>query len=386
MTKRVRVNIQTTMNTKGLRKEKRNGRDVIIIPSATLPDGVIMNGIRYPAEEIEKSFHTLERTPAPFGHPMVNGQFVSARDPEGINVGHVGAWNENVRRDKGRVFLDKVIDVEVANRCENGKRLLDAINEGKPIHTSTGLLANLVETGEKEPKWNAADMFFDHDAILLDEEGAATPEQGVGMFVNGQQIEVINSRLEEQLDEEMNWMVDSIVRTLEKQARLPLIERIKTALVEAFSTGRETSREQENADMANENEKAENETRFSNLEKGLADMAKTVEGLGTAVANAIADALKPVTASVETLTNAHKAQEEAAKAVLVNTVVTAGVLSKEAAEAMPTIALTELANKVKPGAAAPINPAFKGNADAEDEFKGYSLNAAIDEATKKETV
>lgn len=385
MTKRVRVNIQTTMNTKGLRKEKRNGRDVIIIPSATLPDGVIMNGIRYPAEEIEKSFHTLERTPAPFGHPMINGQFVSARDPEGINIGHVGAWNENVRRDKGRVFLDKVIDVEVANRCENGKRLLDAINEGKPIHTSTGLLANLVETGEKEPKWDAADMFFDHDAILLDEEGAATPEQGVGMFVNGQQIEVINSRLEEQLDEEMNWMVDSIVRTLEKQARLPLIERIKTALVEAFSTGRETSREQENADMANENEKAENETRFSNLEKGLADMAKTVEGLGTVVANAIAEALKPVTTTVETLSNAQKAQEEAAKTVLVNKIVEAGVLSKESAEAMPAAALAELANKVQPGKAAPINPAFQGNA-VEDEFKDYDLNAAIDAATKKESV
>ena len=27
-------------------------------------------------------------------------------------------------------------------------------------------------------------MYFDHDAILLGEEGAATPSQGVGMMVN----------------------------------------------------------------------------------------------------------------------------------------------------------------------------------------------------------
>jgi len=64
-----------------IRREKLNGRDVIIVPSATLPDGIVMNDILYPAEEIERSYKGLERTPAPLGHPTINGKFVSARDP-----------------------------------------------------------------------------------------------------------------------------------------------------------------------------------------------------------------------------------------------------------------------------------------------------------------
>src|SRR5690606_39194565 len=65
----VRVNVRSVANTAAIRREKRNGRDVIIVPSATLPDNVVMNGILYPAEEIAKSFKGLERTPAPLGHP-----------------------------------------------------------------------------------------------------------------------------------------------------------------------------------------------------------------------------------------------------------------------------------------------------------------------------
>ena len=49
----VRVNVRTLANVKAARKEKRNGRDVMIVPSATLPDNVVMNGIMYPAEEID---------------------------------------------------------------------------------------------------------------------------------------------------------------------------------------------------------------------------------------------------------------------------------------------------------------------------------------------
>ena len=144
MTKQVRVNIRTLVNAAQIRKEKRAGRDVMVIPSATLPDGVVMNAIRYPAEAIEASYKTLDRTLAPLGHPKsADGGFLSAKDPEAINRHHIGAWNENVRREDGRVMLDKVIDLELANATEGGRRVLEAIKKGDPIHTSTGLLATL---------------------------------------------------------------------------------------------------------------------------------------------------------------------------------------------------------------------------------------------------
>lgn len=390
--RQARINIRSLANSKAAKKIRRNGRDLMVVPSATLPDNVVMNGIKYPADEIEKGFRTLERTPAPFGHPMVNGMFVSARDPEGINIGWVGAWNENVRRENGRVFLDKVIDIEFANQSENGRRLLDAINTGKPIHTSTGLLADLMETGEDEPKYAVCNMFFDHDAILLDEEGAATPDQGVGMFVNGKQIEVINSSLTDMWEEQLDWALDSAARALEQKQRAPMLERLKSVIMEALSMGRETSREQENADMAIDEKKvADLETRLEEQGKTLANLEKTVTdaigGIAASITNAVTAALAPMATSVETLTNAQKAADDAAKLVLVNKVVDAGILSKEAAEGLTPAALAELANKVKPGKAAQLNAALPLNADAVDEFKDYDLNAFVNEsAPKKEAV
>lgn len=382
--RQARINIRSVANTKAAKKIRRNGRDLMVVPSATLPDDVVMNGIKYPAGEIEKSFHTLERTPAPLGHPMVNGMFVSARDPEGINIGWIGAWNENVRRENGRVFLDKVIDVEVANRSEDGKRLLDAINAGKPIHTSTGLLADLMETGEDEPKYAVCNMFFDHDAILLDEEGAATPDQGVGMFVNGKQIDVINSSLTDMWEDQLDWALDSAARALEQRQRAPMLERLKAVLMEMMPSGRETSREQENADMAVDEKKvADLEARLEEQGKTLANLNTTVANIGTTVAEAVAAALAPLSTSVEALTNAEKGRENDAKAVLVNKVVEAGILTKEAAESLTPVALTELANKVKPGKAAQLNAAVPNNQSVEDEFKDYDLNAIVNESAPK---
>ena len=75
--------------------------------------------------------------------PLMNGSFVSAKDQEGLVRGFIGASNENVRREGGRVLLDKVIDVPFASQLDGGKAVLAAIENGGPIHTSTGLFCNL---------------------------------------------------------------------------------------------------------------------------------------------------------------------------------------------------------------------------------------------------
>jgi len=236
MSKHVRVNIRTIANMAAIRRERRNGRDKIVVPSATLPDGIVMNGISYPAEEIEKGFMSLNNTYAPLGHPTINGMFVSASDPEGINIGWIGAHNENVRRENGRVLLDKVIDVARANESVGGRSVLEAIEKGTPIHTSTGLFCDLDASTDDAYEFIARNMDFDHDAILLGEEGAATPEQGVGMMVNAKgeesKIDVINSVFED-FEREMEWAADMALRAAERLDRVPVMERIKTAIMEA---------------------------------------------------------------------------------------------------------------------------------------------------------
>lgn len=365
----VRVNIRTLANSAAIKREKRNGRDVIIVPSATLPDDVVMNDILYPAAEIAKSFKTLERTPAPLGHPSVNGKFLSARDPEGLNQGWIGAWNENVRQEGGRVLLDKVIDVERANQSEGGKRVLAAIDAGDPVHTSTGLLAIMdAANGDVPYKFTARDIEFDHDAILLDEDGAATPDQGVGMMVNsaGKEIQVVNSVFSDEAERELGWAVESAVRALEKKQRASLMDRIMTALTEAFGSGRETS-------TTNMKDDEMDKVQFDGLSAKVDALTEALkpETLATAIGNAVATAMKPINDQLEAQANSAKATEEAELKTLREKIVAGNIMDEAAAGELTLNAARALAPKAEPGKAAPIAPGFKlpGANSAKPAFK-----------------
>lgn len=181
----IRVNLRTAVNNADIRTVTEDGREYLVIPSYTLPDGVVMNGGLYLKEEIDKSYASLEDTPAPVGHPMSEGKYISAYHPKATNAYYAGAFNRNVRREGNRVYLEKWVDTEFAQNSLRGRELLEAVNKKQPIHTSTGILL------EQEPvtnadgyNWIARNMRFDHDAILINETGAATPDQGVGLMVN----------------------------------------------------------------------------------------------------------------------------------------------------------------------------------------------------------
>ena len=372
MHKTVRVNVNSVVNAAGIRREKRNNRDVIIVPSATLPDDIVMNRIKYPANEIANAFKSLERTPAPFGHPLVNGKFVSARDPEGINLSYIGAHNENVRRHDGRVFLDKVIDVEVANRTDDGKAVIAAIDKGEPIHTSTGLLCDLYDPEGDDHDYVARNILFDHDAILLNEEGAATPKQGVGIFVNSKgetkEIEVVDSSASEAM-RDLDWAVESAVRAMEKMENLPLYERIKSAIMGAFAFERETSATNGEADMTVTKEQ------FDQLDAKVNALAEAISG--EKIAEAVQNAVKPLTDNLAEMKANQEAKDEAEKAGLVAKIVKANLMDEDTAKELTLNAARKLAEKAAPGKAAPVAAGGFNNAD-DDEWKGYSLNAHID--------
>lgn len=199
------VQCATEVNRDAVRRESIDGVEHIVVTSFTLPDDIVMNGGLYPADEIANSFESLERTLAPVEHPTdSNGNFISASDPIAIHNFHAGAFNTNVSREDGRVKIEKFINVQEAQKTDRGKRLLDRINEietsekPRPIHTSVGVFLNVEEVEKpqtnaagQEYGWIARNMVFDHDAILLDSIGAATPNQGVGVAVNaeGQEME-----------------------------------------------------------------------------------------------------------------------------------------------------------------------------------------------------
>ncbi|EIZ8938114.1 DUF2213 domain-containing protein [Salmonella enterica] len=185
-----------------------NGKEHYVIRGAVpIVDDIVMNGGLYPAEEINNSYQTMERKLMPLGHPMVSGKYVSANDPQAVNDYYAGAWAQNVSKSSDKVVMDVYVNKSVAETKPDGKRLIQRLddmitgNNAEPIHVSTGLLLNKEQkAGESKGKkhsWVAHNMQFDHIAILLDEPGAGTPEDGVGMFVNsdGQEGEVETASL-----------------------------------------------------------------------------------------------------------------------------------------------------------------------------------------------
>lgn len=192
MVQAMRVHFVSAVNSAKI--SKSNGmytiRDVVPIV-----DDITLNSILYPTAEVNKAYPSLNDTPAPIGHPKnADGQYVSAANATAMQQYWVGAAVTNARKEGDAVLVDITVNEAQAQAMDNGKRLIERLdaamagNAGEPIHVSTGVLLRKTNAkGESKGKaYNAvaSDMVFDHLAILLDEQGAGTPEEGVGMWLN----------------------------------------------------------------------------------------------------------------------------------------------------------------------------------------------------------
>lgn len=332
-----------------IRREDRAGRKTIILPSFAAKADTILNEILYPRDELERSIAGLDRTPAPLGHPTINGDFVSAMDPEALARNYVFAWNEKPRWDGDRVALDVVIDEARAGESDEGKRLLDAINSGKPISTSTGLMCLRGEPIANTHTSVARSIVWDHVAILLDEKPAIGTDQGVGIFVNaksGTKTEVINSTLSEDADQQIDWAIDSLVRAVARREQVPLLERIKSSILGLIRGGMD---EPTTVITPAVNTETEN---MAVTDEQFKDLQGKVDGMDKAIADAVAagitNALAPLMAQTEALTNAAKQADDAELTDLRARIVNANLMDAADADELTIKAARALANKAAP--------------------------------------
>lgn len=214
-----RVNIVTTVNAKNI---QRAGNRLVIKDMVPIVDDIVMNGGKYPGEEIAKGYKSLDGVPAPAGHPKDSkGNYISARNGEALMSAYIGAVVTNSRHTGGRVLVDLEINEDQANAMPEGRelvgRLTRAMNgeEVEPIHVSTGLLLQKMQgNGKSRGKsysWIAKNMDFDHVAILLNEEGAGTPKEGVGLFLNSageqEKIEVCKLNPADAIEDKRNSLM-----------------------------------------------------------------------------------------------------------------------------------------------------------------------------------
>jgi hypothetical protein len=197
---KTRVHILSAVNASNVSK---TGSTYTIKDVCGAVDGIVMNSALYPAEELKTGVSTMNGKPAPAGHPKDGqGRFISALNGEALLNSYIGSICTNARHEGGRSLFDIVVNEAQAKAHPEGQKLverLDAAINGQnadPIHVSTGLVCKMVtangESGGKKYNRIATGIEYDHLAILLNQSGAGTPEQGVGMFLNseGQEVEV----------------------------------------------------------------------------------------------------------------------------------------------------------------------------------------------------
>ena len=199
------VNISSLVDNSAIRTETIEGVEFTVLPSKTLPKDIVMNSILYGEDEVKRTIDTLNMTPVTLGHPVVNGKFADAYDMMSqAKHGLSGAFNKVTgQAQDGSWLVDKYIPTEALQNSTRGKIVANAIAKKQPIHTSTGVyLSRVPELGTnaagQKYEYKANIDTFNHDAILVGEIGAATPEQGVGIFVNAdgeQEVEVMYCNL-----------------------------------------------------------------------------------------------------------------------------------------------------------------------------------------------
>jgi hypothetical protein len=189
---RKRVHLLSTVNASNVSK---TGGTYTIRDVCGAIDEIVMNGMLYPGDQLATGAPTLNHKPAPAGHPKnAAGQFISAVNGEALLSAYIGSICTNARHEGGRTLVDIVVNEAQARASDAGKALIERLDaaiansNSDPIHVSTGLFCEVVNaSGESRGKKYsriATNIAYDHLAILLNEKGAGTPEDGVGMFLN----------------------------------------------------------------------------------------------------------------------------------------------------------------------------------------------------------
>jgi hypothetical protein len=247
--KQSRVHILSAVNAGAVSK---SGGRYTVANVVGCVDGLVMNGMLYPGEQLASAAPSLEGKPAPAGHPKDDaGRYISALSGNALLTSYAGAVCTNVRHEGGRTLYDVVVNEAQAKAHPDGAKLVDRLDaamngtNAEPIHVSTGLFCKAItangESLGKKYQRIATEITYDHSAFLLNESGAGTPEQGVGMFLNAageaEQVEAVavNEALDRR-DEGMAAWTQGLLRKLLGNSELSL-DQIRDGLYKGLPKG-----------------------------------------------------------------------------------------------------------------------------------------------------
>lgn len=167
------------------RIEILEGREHVVCPMVMITEGVHTgnNGpLYYSPEELGKYPDTWNYKPIVVYHPQINGDGISACDPEILNSRKVGVvlnskWN-------GKLRSEAWIDKQRANEVDD--RILERIENNQLMEVSTGMFSDVLFNegvwNEEEYVGSIKNIRPDHLALLPDKTGACSIKDGAGLL------------------------------------------------------------------------------------------------------------------------------------------------------------------------------------------------------------
>lgn len=185
---------QLTANLTGkVRRETLDGREYLVAPVAMIVAGRVLNGsqgsLYYPENEVAANPGMWNGVPITVGHPHLNGENTSARQPSVMNTFAIGTVY-NDRFENGKRLAEGWFDVAATRK--KAPDVYAALNAGRPMELSTGLFTdNVPATNGKSPSGQSYDYVAknykpDHLAILPHQRGACSLKDGCGLLVGNE--------------------------------------------------------------------------------------------------------------------------------------------------------------------------------------------------------
>lgn len=169
--------------------QEKDGVEYIVAPVTMIVEGVLNNAY-YPREEMAKNVDQWNGKPLPIGHPVNEfGVHVMANTPENVAKYSVGqVWNTRYVEENGVAKLVAEAWINIERAEELSPELIERLQNNERIEVSTGLFTDaIIEEGTfNKQKYEFVVFNFrpDHLAILLDEVGACSNNDGCGLSLN----------------------------------------------------------------------------------------------------------------------------------------------------------------------------------------------------------
>lgn len=190
--------MQTLLSTHSgiFRYEVLNGRQHLVAVMTMIVPGVLPGSsgpLYYPEDVITTNVEVWNGMPIVVYHPSIRGVPVSARDPIILNSQGIGVVLRSTGGN-GTLQAEAWFDIEEVKRVDNflteDIRILPRLLKGEMIELSTGLKTRAVEAPEgsvfngRPYTHRVLAVEPDHLAVLPDQIGACSLQDGCGVFAN----------------------------------------------------------------------------------------------------------------------------------------------------------------------------------------------------------